>query len=170
MSSGRPRSPFDTRGAASYSAHPPGAPVEAAGPPSRPAAEIQPQRAASRTADRRGLPPTNVDHNHCPGLRRQKAEAARPRSAARDNFAALFEASISAGEFGKEGEIVKGTVVAVHARQRRSSTSAARARGSSPCRVRADGAGRRPASSPATSSTSTSRAARTTTASSRFHA
>jgi len=30
-----------------------------------------------------------------------------------DSFAALFEASISNGEFGKEGEIVKGTVVAV---------------------------------------------------------
>jgi small subunit ribosomal protein S1 len=32
---------------------------------------------------------------------------------AADNFASLFEASISAGDFGKEGEIVKGTVVAV---------------------------------------------------------
>jgi small subunit ribosomal protein S1 len=30
-----------------------------------------------------------------------------------DTFAALFEASLEAGEFGKEGEIVKGTVVAV---------------------------------------------------------
>jgi small subunit ribosomal protein S1 len=30
-----------------------------------------------------------------------------------EGFAALFEASISAGDFGKEGEIVKGTVVAV---------------------------------------------------------
>ncbi len=30
-----------------------------------------------------------------------------------DSFAALFEASIQSGEFGKEGEIVKGTVVAV---------------------------------------------------------
>jgi small subunit ribosomal protein S1 len=30
-----------------------------------------------------------------------------------DSFAALFEASISNGDFGKEGEIVKGTVVAV---------------------------------------------------------
>jgi small subunit ribosomal protein S1 len=30
-----------------------------------------------------------------------------------ENFAALFEASISAGDFGKEGEIVKGTIVAV---------------------------------------------------------
>ncbi|MCL2447359.1 MAG: 30S ribosomal protein S1 [Polyangiaceae bacterium] len=30
-----------------------------------------------------------------------------------DTFASLFEASISAGDFGKEGEIVKGTVVAV---------------------------------------------------------
>jgi small subunit ribosomal protein S1 len=30
-----------------------------------------------------------------------------------ENFAALFEASISAGDFGKEGEIVRGTVVAV---------------------------------------------------------
>ena len=34
-------------------------------------------------------------------------------AASADNFAALFEASISAGDFGKEGEIVKGTVVAV---------------------------------------------------------
>ncbi len=30
-----------------------------------------------------------------------------------ENFASLFEASIQAGEFGKEGEIVKGTIVAV---------------------------------------------------------
>ena len=30
-----------------------------------------------------------------------------------DTFAALFEASVSGGEFGKEGEIVQGTVVAV---------------------------------------------------------
>jgi len=30
-----------------------------------------------------------------------------------DSFAALFEVSISAGEFGKEGEIVKGIIVAV---------------------------------------------------------
>jgi small subunit ribosomal protein S1 len=30
-----------------------------------------------------------------------------------DSFASLFEQSISAGDFGKEGEIVKGTVVAV---------------------------------------------------------
>src|SRR4051812_14722127 len=30
-----------------------------------------------------------------------------------DSFAALFEASIQSGDFGKEGEIVKGTVVAV---------------------------------------------------------
>jgi len=30
-----------------------------------------------------------------------------------DTFASLFEASIQAGDFGKEGEIVKGTVVAV---------------------------------------------------------
>src|SRR5438034_8010209 len=30
-----------------------------------------------------------------------------------DSFASLFEASISGGDFGKEGEIVQGTVVAV---------------------------------------------------------
>src|SRR5450631_4001309 len=30
-----------------------------------------------------------------------------------DSFASLFEASIQAGDFGKEGEIVKGTIVAV---------------------------------------------------------
>ena len=30
-----------------------------------------------------------------------------------ENFASLFEASLIAGEFGKEGEIVKGTIVAV---------------------------------------------------------
>src|SRR5580658_8434221 len=30
-----------------------------------------------------------------------------------ENFASLFEASIQAGDFGKEGEIVKGTIVAV---------------------------------------------------------
>src|SRR5580700_5805404 len=33
--------------------------------------------------------------------------------AGEDSFAALFEASVQNGEFGKEGEIVKGTVVAV---------------------------------------------------------
>src|SRR5580658_7363207 len=32
---------------------------------------------------------------------------------ASDSFAALFEASITAGDFGNEGEIVQGTVVAV---------------------------------------------------------
>ena len=31
-----------------------------------------------------------------------------------DSFASLFEASIQSGDFGKEGEIVQGTVVAVH--------------------------------------------------------
>jgi small subunit ribosomal protein S1 len=36
-----------------------------------------------------------------------------PEPGGMDSFAALFEASISNGEFGKEGEIVKGTVVAV---------------------------------------------------------
>src|SRR5580700_1508618 len=36
-----------------------------------------------------------------------------PTTNAADSFASLFEASISAGDFGKEGEIVKGTVVAV---------------------------------------------------------
>src|SRR4029450_5862295 len=30
-----------------------------------------------------------------------------------DSFAALFEASVQGGEFGKEGEIVKGIVVVV---------------------------------------------------------
>jgi small subunit ribosomal protein S1 len=34
-------------------------------------------------------------------------------SAESGNFASLFEASITAGDFGKEGEIVKGTVIAV---------------------------------------------------------
>jgi small subunit ribosomal protein S1 len=36
-----------------------------------------------------------------------------PEQGGMDSFAALFEASVSNGEFGKEGEIVKGTVVAV---------------------------------------------------------
>jgi small subunit ribosomal protein S1 len=36
-----------------------------------------------------------------------------PTASHADTFASLFEASISAGDFGKEGEIVKGTVVAV---------------------------------------------------------
>ncbi len=35
-------------------------------------------------------------------------------SGADDSFAALFEASVSGGAFFKEGEIVKGTIVAVH--------------------------------------------------------
>src|SRR5471032_105595 len=30
-----------------------------------------------------------------------------------DSFASLFEASIQSGDFGKEGEIVQGTIVAV---------------------------------------------------------
>ena len=34
-------------------------------------------------------------------------------TSAGDSFASLFEASVSAGDFGKEGEIVKGTIVAV---------------------------------------------------------
>ena len=34
-------------------------------------------------------------------------------TAGSESFAALFEASITAGDFGKEGEIVRGTVVAV---------------------------------------------------------
>jgi small subunit ribosomal protein S1 len=37
----------------------------------------------------------------------------KPEHTGEDSFASLFEASIQAGEFGKEGEIVKGTVVAV---------------------------------------------------------
>ena len=36
-----------------------------------------------------------------------------PELGGMDSFAALFEASISGGDFGKEGEIVQGTVVAV---------------------------------------------------------
>ena len=40
-------------------------------------------------------------------------ETVTETSGGMDSFAALFEASISGGEFGKEGEIVQGTVVAV---------------------------------------------------------
>jgi len=40
-------------------------------------------------------------------------ETVKTEGGGMDSFAALFEASISGGEFGKEGEIVKGTVVAV---------------------------------------------------------
>jgi small subunit ribosomal protein S1 len=40
-------------------------------------------------------------------------EQAASHAAGGEDFASLFEASISAGDFGKEGEIVKGTVVAV---------------------------------------------------------
>jgi small subunit ribosomal protein S1 len=36
-----------------------------------------------------------------------------PTATPSENFASLFEASIQAGDFGKEGEIVKGTIVAV---------------------------------------------------------
>jgi small subunit ribosomal protein S1 len=36
-----------------------------------------------------------------------------PTANASENFASLFEASLQAGQFGKEGEIVKGTIVAV---------------------------------------------------------
>ena len=41
-------------------------------------------------------------------------KATEPSANMADSFANLFEASITAGDFGKEGEIVKGTVVAVH--------------------------------------------------------
>jgi small subunit ribosomal protein S1 len=40
-------------------------------------------------------------------------KAPEPAAAPADSFAAMFEASITAGDFGKEGEIVRGTVVAV---------------------------------------------------------
>ncbi|MBX3217487.1 MAG: 30S ribosomal protein S1 [Labilithrix sp.] len=40
-------------------------------------------------------------------------ETVTETSGGMDTFAALFEASVSGGEFGKEGEIVQGTVVAV---------------------------------------------------------
>jgi small subunit ribosomal protein S1 len=40
-------------------------------------------------------------------------ETVTETSGGMDSFAALFEASVSGGEFGKEGEIVQGTVVAV---------------------------------------------------------
>src|SRR5580700_8382719 len=36
-----------------------------------------------------------------------------PTASPSESFASLFEASIQAGDFGKEGEIVKGTIVAV---------------------------------------------------------
>src|SRR6202161_1888030 len=36
-----------------------------------------------------------------------------PEHSGADSFASLFEASITAGDFGNEGEIVQGTVVAV---------------------------------------------------------
>jgi small subunit ribosomal protein S1 len=41
-------------------------------------------------------------------------KAPEPTAGGVENFASLFEASLVAGEFGKEGEIVKGTIVAVH--------------------------------------------------------
>ncbi len=44
---------------------------------------------------------------------RSPGKTAEQAAGSADSFAALFEASISAGDFGKEGEIVKGTVVAV---------------------------------------------------------
>jgi small subunit ribosomal protein S1 len=44
---------------------------------------------------------------------RSPGKTAEQAASSTDSFAALFEASISAGDFGKEGEIVKGTVVAV---------------------------------------------------------
>ena len=37
----------------------------------------------------------------------------KPEQTGEDSFASLFEASIQAGDFGKEGEIVKGTIVSV---------------------------------------------------------
>lgn len=40
-------------------------------------------------------------------------ETVTETSGGMDSFAALFEASVSGGDFGKEGEIVQGTVVAV---------------------------------------------------------
>src|SRR3954454_15312412 len=41
------------------------------------------------------------------------SSAGKTTEAAGNFFSALFEQSIQAGDFGKEGEIVKGTVVAV---------------------------------------------------------
>ena len=84
-----------------------------------------------------------------------------------DSFAALFEASISNGEFGKEGEIVKGTVVAV-TRDNAVIDIGGKSEGIIALNEFEPAEGGGPASRWATSSTSTSRAAKTTTASSRF--
>jgi hypothetical protein len=41
------------------------------------------------------------------------AETVQTEAGGMDSFAALFEASVAGEAFGKEGEIVKGTVVSV---------------------------------------------------------
>ena len=86
---------------------------------------------------------------------------------AADSFAALFEASISAGDFGKEGEIVKGTVVAVQ-RDNVVIDIGGKSEGIIALHEFADAAGPDHGQGGRRQSTSTSRAARTTTASSRF--
>ncbi len=48
-----------------------------------------------------------------PTALRSPGKAAEPLTTSSENFASLFEASISAGDFGKEGEIVRGTIIAV---------------------------------------------------------
>ena len=48
-----------------------------------------------------------------PSALSSSGKTTEPLAGGADSFAALFEASISAGDFGKEGEIVRGTVVAV---------------------------------------------------------
>ena len=81
-----------------------------------------------------------------------------------DTFAALFEASLEAGEFGKEGEIVKGTVVAV-LRDNVVIDIGGKSEGIIALHEFTDSTPEgQPRSPLETSSTSTSRAARTTTA------
>ena len=83
-----------------------------AGPPSASRRPLKPQARAHRT--HRG--PSRTFSNTCrPPTQTLSSAGKTTESTAkrRRQLRRLFEASISAGDFGKEGEIVKGTVVAV---------------------------------------------------------
>src|SRR6195256_2169674 len=65
-----------------------------------------------RTADRRRISLKTMSNQTTTALS-SAGKTTEQTAGNAESFASLFEASISAGDFGKEGEIVKGTVVAV---------------------------------------------------------
>ncbi len=80
------------------------------GPSSESALRETPQRVLRNGADRKdSYLHMSTQTTALSSAGKSTESAANPA----DSFAALFEASITAGDFGKEGEIVRGTVVAV---------------------------------------------------------